>query len=99
MTDKHYIVHSAREYAKKGKIDKAITEWSKLLTFSKDGHVCNNIGDLYIKKEAQDEAINSQNHNICRSIQNDKTVLILKLLQFIIKSSPLSQTDRMLLRH
>ena len=55
--NKASIAENAQKYIKKGKVDKAIAEWSKVLSVSQDGHVCNTIGDLYVKKDAYDEAV------------------------------------------
>lgn len=57
MIDKTSIFNSASKFAAKGQIDKAIAEWKKLLEHKKDGNVYNSIGDLYLKKGSEDEAI------------------------------------------
>ncbi len=57
INDKAYLVQSAQEYVQKGKIDKAIAQWSKLLNVNQDGQIYNTIGDLYIKKGSHDEAV------------------------------------------
>lgn len=57
INDKAYIAQSAQEYVQKGKIDKAIAQWSKLLNVNQDGQIYNTIGDLYVKKGSHDEAV------------------------------------------
>ncbi len=59
MQDKAAIIHTAQKLASKGQIDKAIAEWQKLLVNNKDGNVNNTIGDLYLKKGSETEAIAS----------------------------------------
>lgn len=59
MRDKAAIINTARKWVEKGQIDKAIAEWQKLLANSKDGNVHNTIGDLYLKKGSEKEAIES----------------------------------------
>ncbi len=55
MLDKSTIVNAAQKYASKGQIDKAISEWEKLLEEKKDGNVHNNIGDLRLRKGSENE--------------------------------------------
>jgi tetratricopeptide (TPR) repeat protein len=57
IKDKTTIVSNAQKFAKKGKIDKAIAQWTKLLTVSNDAQIYNTIGDLYLKKGAHDNAL------------------------------------------
>lgn len=57
MIDKSAIIHTAQKLASRGQIDKAIEEYEKLLASSKDGNVYNTIGDLYLKKGSETEAI------------------------------------------
>lgn len=57
MKDKSAILNSAQKYASKGQLDKAIAEWEKLLDDGKDGNVHNTIGDLYLKKGDERQAI------------------------------------------
>jgi len=59
MKDKSAIIQDAQKFAAKGQLDKAITEWKKLLDEGKDGNVHNTIGDLYFKKGAETESIES----------------------------------------
>ena len=59
MKDKTAIIKTAQKYASKGQIDKAIAEWEKLLDEAKDGNIHNTIGDLYLRKGAEREAIES----------------------------------------
>ena len=61
MIDKTAIINAAQKFAAKGLIDKAISEWEKLLKERNDGNVHNTIGDLYLKKGADREAIKSFN--------------------------------------
>ncbi len=57
IKEKTTIVNNAQKFAKKGKIDKAIAQWTKLLTVSNDAQIYNTIGDLYLKKGAYDNAL------------------------------------------
>ena len=61
MNDKTAIINSAQKFAAKGLIDKAISEWEKLLKDRNDGNIHNTIGDLYLKKGADQEAVKSFN--------------------------------------
>ena len=50
MAKKSVILQNAQKFMAKGKIDKAIEEWQKLITDSpNDGNIYNTIGDLYLK--------------------------------------------------
>ncbi len=57
MIDKVTITKSAQKLVQKGQIDKAISEWKKLLAETKDGNVYNTIGDLYLRTKAKREAV------------------------------------------
>lgn len=57
MKDKSSIISTAQKYASKGQLDKAIAEWQKLLDKSNDGNIHNTIGDLYLKKGSEQQAI------------------------------------------
>lgn len=58
--DKNLIMKEAQKYASKGMVDKAIEEWNRYLSISlNDGVVYNTIGDLYLKKNARAEALDS----------------------------------------
>ena len=57
MIDKTAIINAAQKHASKGNIDMAIAEWEKLLANGKDGNVQNTIGDLCMKKGAQEQAV------------------------------------------
>ncbi len=59
MLNKTSIINTAQKLASKGMIDKAIAEWEKLLENGKDGNVYNTIGDLYLKKGSEDNAVES----------------------------------------
>jgi tetratricopeptide (TPR) repeat protein len=59
MKDKVFITNEAQKYLAKGQIDKAIAEWQKLLDNSRDGNIHNTIGDLYLRKGAEREALES----------------------------------------
>ncbi|MDA8170129.1 MAG: tetratricopeptide repeat protein [Nitrospiraceae bacterium] len=50
MSDKASIIKEAQKFLAKGQIDKAITEWEKLLQMSPDAASFNFVGDLYLKK-------------------------------------------------
>ncbi|HXN07688.1 MAG TPA: tetratricopeptide repeat protein, partial [Nitrospiria bacterium] len=56
--DKTAIIQNAQKFAAKGQIDKAIEEWQKLAKDSpNDGNIYNSIGDLYLKKNKNAEAV------------------------------------------
>jgi tetratricopeptide (TPR) repeat protein len=55
--NKVLIVKNAQKFTQKGKFDKAISEWEKLLPCGFDSRVYNAIGDLYLKLEKSGEAI------------------------------------------
>jgi tetratricopeptide (TPR) repeat protein len=57
MIDKSAIIKSAQKFTAKGQIDKAISEWEKLLQDRKDGNVHNTIGDLYLRKGSDKQAL------------------------------------------
>ncbi|WP_447980225.1 tetratricopeptide repeat protein [Candidatus Nitrospira bockiana] len=58
--DKGKVLQNANQLAAKGQFDKAIAEWRKLLADSpNDGSIHNNIGDLHLKRNATDEAIDA----------------------------------------
>ena len=57
MRDKTEIINAAQRFASKGEIDNAIAEWEKLLKNGKDGNIHNTIGDLYLKKGSQPQAV------------------------------------------
>ncbi len=59
MLDKNSIINAAQKFTARGQIDDAIAEWSKLAEVSKDGNIHNTIGDLYLKKGAQNDAVES----------------------------------------
>jgi tetratricopeptide (TPR) repeat protein len=57
MIDKSAITKAALKFTAKGQVDKAIAEWEKLLKESRDGNIYNIVGDLYLKKGAEREAV------------------------------------------
>jgi tetratricopeptide (TPR) repeat protein len=58
--DKTAIIQNAQKFTIKGQIDKAIEEWQKIVKESpNDGNTFNTIGDLYLKKNNNQEAIAS----------------------------------------
>ena len=58
--DKTVIIQNAQKFAIKGQIDKAIDEWQKLIKETpNDGNIFNTIGDLYLKKNSNSEAISA----------------------------------------
>ncbi len=59
MADKSTIIRDAQKYLAKGQIDKAISEWEKLLQESPDGNTYNIIGDLYLKKGDRKGAVDT----------------------------------------
>ncbi|MEW6110182.1 MAG: tetratricopeptide repeat protein [Nitrospirota bacterium] len=59
MADKTSIMKEAQKYLAKGQIDKAISEFEKIVNDSPDGNAYNTIGDLYLKKGDKKNAIDS----------------------------------------
>lgn len=57
MADKNSIINAAQKYASKGNIDAAITEYEKLVTSGNDGNIQNTIGDLYLRKGSEAQAV------------------------------------------
>lgn len=57
MADKTTHIKDAQKYLAKGQIDKAIAEWEKIVQEYPDGHNYNSVGDLYLKKGDQKNAI------------------------------------------
>jgi tetratricopeptide (TPR) repeat protein len=56
--DKNAVQDNAQKYAAQGKLTEAIAEWKKLADVSpNDGTPYNAIGDLHLKRNAQNEAI------------------------------------------
>lgn len=59
MSDKASIIKEAQKYLAHGQVNKAISEWEKLIRESPDGNTYNIIGDLYLKKGDRTEAVDS----------------------------------------
>jgi len=59
MADKTAIIKEAQKYLAKGQIDRAISEWEKLIRESPDGNTSNIIGDLYLRKGDKKSAVES----------------------------------------
>lgn len=57
MTDKNLIVKEAQKYLARGQIDKAISEWEKLVKEAPDGNLFNTVGDLYLKTGKKKQAV------------------------------------------
>ena len=56
--DRTKTLHQAQLYASKGQYDAAIAEWKKLAVDApNDGSIQNSIGDLYLKRNANTEAV------------------------------------------
>jgi len=59
-SQKSLIIENAQQFAAKGKIDKAIAEWKKLLAETpQDGNIYNNIADLYLRVNDKANAIDA----------------------------------------
>ena len=59
MSNKSTIIKEAKKYLARGQIDKAISEWEKLVKDYPDATTFNTLGDLYIKKGDKTNAVNS----------------------------------------
>jgi tetratricopeptide (TPR) repeat protein len=59
MSDKSSIIKETQKYLARGQIDKAIAEWEKLIKEYPDGNNYNTLGDLYLKKDDKQNAIDS----------------------------------------
>jgi tetratricopeptide (TPR) repeat protein len=59
-SQKSVIIENAQQFAAKGKIDKAIAEWKKLIAETpQDGNIYNNISDLYLRNNDKASAIDA----------------------------------------
>jgi tetratricopeptide (TPR) repeat protein len=59
-SQKGIIIENAQQFAAKGKIDKAIAEWKKLIAETpQDGNIYNNISDLYLRVNDKSSAIDA----------------------------------------
>jgi len=59
-SQKGVIIDNAQQFAAKGKLDKAIAEWKKLLAETpQDGNIYNNIADLYLRNNDKASAIDA----------------------------------------
>jgi tetratricopeptide (TPR) repeat protein len=59
MHDKASVLKEAQKHLSKGAFDKAISELEKFVKDSPDGYIQNMIGDLYLKKGSQKNAVES----------------------------------------
>lgn len=58
--DRNAVIKEAQKFAAKGQYDKAIAEWRKLLKdYPKEANIYNTIGDLSLKKNAKDDAVDA----------------------------------------
>src|SRR3990170_2568588 len=58
--DKNAVIKEAQKFTAKGQYAKAITEWKKLVRESpNDANIFNTIGDLCLKKDSKDEAVDA----------------------------------------
>ena len=57
VIDRAAVTKAAQKLTSKGKLDKAIIEWEKLLVAGVDGKTYNTVGDLYLKLQKQDKAV------------------------------------------
>lgn len=58
--DRNAVIKEAQKLAAKGQYDKAIAEWRKLLKdYPKEANIYNTIGDLSLKKNAKDDAVDA----------------------------------------
>ena len=56
--DKNAVIKEAQKFTAKGQYAKAIAEWKKLVKeFPNDANIFNTIGDLCLKKDAKNEAV------------------------------------------
>ncbi len=59
-SDRNAVIKEAQKLAAKGQYDKAIAEWRKLLKdYPKEANIYNTIGDLSLKKNAKDDAVDA----------------------------------------
>jgi tetratricopeptide (TPR) repeat protein len=69
MADKASITREAQKYLARGQVDKAISEWEKLLRESPDANTYNTVGDLYLKKGDKGQAVDNF-HKAARIFRN-----------------------------
>ena len=56
--DRSTLIQNAQRFTARGQIDKAIEEWQKLVSLTpQDGNLYNTIGDLYLKKNDNNHAV------------------------------------------
>lgn len=64
---KNKVIQKAQKYAQKGQIENAVAEWASLLkNKAEDANIYNTIGDLYLKGNLKDKAIESY-RKACKS--------------------------------
>ena len=89
MADKSVIVKEAQKYLARGQIDKAITEWEKLVKEAPDGNVYNTVGDLYLKKGNKKSAVDFFHRSATFFREGGFSLKALALYKKVINIDPL----------
>lgn len=88
MSDKSSIIKEAQKYLARGQIDKAISEWEKLVKEFPDGNAFNTLGDLYLKKGVRSTAVESFHKAASYFKQEGFTLKSLALYKKILNIMP-----------
>lgn len=87
--DKTTILENAQQFTSKGQYDKAIAEWKKLVTGTPaDGTIFNTIGDLHLKRNASNEAIEAYFQAASAFRAGDAALKAIALYKKILKVDP-----------
>lgn len=87
--DKGTILQNAQKFTAKGQIDRAIEEWQKLIQETpNDGNIYNTIGDLNLKKNRHDAAIEAYLHAAQAFEQAGFSLKTIAVYKKVIKIDP-----------
>jgi tetratricopeptide (TPR) repeat protein len=87
--DKTTILENAQQFTSKGHYDKAIAEWKKLVTGTPaDGTIFNTIGDLHLKRNASNDAIEAYFQAASAFRAGDAALKAIALYKKILKVDP-----------
>lgn len=87
--DKTTILENAQQFTSKGQYDKAIAEWKKLVTGTPaDGTIYNTIGDLHLKRNVSNDAIEAYFQAASAFRAGDAALKAIALYKKILKVDP-----------
>jgi tetratricopeptide (TPR) repeat protein len=95
--DKVLIAKNAQKLTQKGKFDKAISEWEKLLSIGSDNRVYNAIGDLYLKLDKSDEAIGAFKKSAEAFRENELNLKAIAMFTKVLNLQPSDADSRIAL--